>query len=279
MVFCFVHDTIFVMDAVFFIVLFVLGLLIGSFLNVVILRYNTGQFFKKRSACFSCNQTLDWHDLIPLFSFLLLRGKCKKCKSKISIQYPLVELTTGLLFVLLGAKFFQLTLFDINSFVFAFVLYALVFCILIVISVYDIKHKIIPDAFVYAFIFLGVLSTTLTFFPTTHFEFPVWADLLGGIVAASPFFLLWLISKGKWMGFGDVKLALGIGFFLGIEKSIIALLLSFWIGALVGLILLWINKKNVTIKSEIPFGPFLVIGFALVFFLNLDLYSILNAFL
>src|SRR3989344_3694791 len=141
------------------IIFFVFGLIIGSFLNVVILRLHTQRsFFRSfggRSACMSCQNKLIWYELIPGFSFLGLKGRCRNCKTKISIQYPLVELSTGLIFAMLFLKF-QDTLFLLGPiFIIIYLYYAFMFSLLLVIAVYDLKHKIVPD--VLAFIF-GILA-------------------------------------------------------------------------------------------------------------------------
>ncbi len=236
-------------------VVFAFGLLIGSFLNVVILRMNTGRtVVKGRSKCARCNQVLAWHDLIPVISFLGLRGKCRQCRAPISFQYPLVELTTGIVFVVLYAHLlapFYFTMLAWMSFVFSCGIAAL----LIVITVYDLKHKIIPDMVVYPFILLAAASM---FWKAVYFPgFGLLQALLGGVVVALPFFLLWFLSKGKLMGFGDVKLALGMGWLLGFASGMTAVLLSFWFGGAVGLILLAISRKH-SMRSEVPFAPFMI---------------------
>lgn len=234
---------------------FAFGLLIGSFLNVVILRMNTGRtVVKGRSKCARCNQALAWHDLIPVISFLGLRGKCRQCRTPISFQYPIVELVTGIVFVVLYAQLVMPFFFDgfaWMSFAFSCVIAGL----LIVITVYDLMHKIIPDSVVYPFILLAIGSIVwkAIYFP----GFAVLPALFGGVVVALPFFLLWFFSKGKLMGFGDVKLALGMGWLLGLSGGLAALLLSFWFGGAIGLILLAISRKH-SLRSEVPFAPFMI---------------------
>ncbi len=257
---------------------FIFGAIIGSFLNVVILRYNTGTTIGGRSYCFSCGKTLHWYELIPLFSFLAQLGKCRSCKAKISWQYPLVEALTGVLFVvtffsLLGVQYGkQLFVFD-----------CVIESLLVVMVVYDIRHKIIPDGIVYAFTLLS-FGKILVMTPFRELlTFPaLWNLLAGPILFLCPFFLLWFISKGKWMGLGDGKLALGIGWFLGLAYGISAIIIGFWIGAVFGILILLMQKLtkgktalisslgNLTMKSEIPFGPFLILGLLLVFFFHID---------
>mgnify|MGYP003393724366 FL=1 len=228
---------------------FLLGTIIGSFLNVVILRYNTGVSITGRSGCFSCGKKLEWYELVPILSFLFLRGKCSKCNTKISWQYPLVELVTGLLFVF--------------SFQYGFY-YLFIFSLLIVITVYDLRHKIIPDGLVFTFIGLAFLKL---------FYYTNILDFLAGPILFVPFFLLWYLSKGKWMGFGDAKLAIGIGFFMGFVGGVSSIILGFWIGAMAGLLWIGISAmfgKHIGMKSEIPFAPYLILGMLITFFFHIN---------
>lgn len=244
-----------------YLIFFLLGLIIGSFLNVVIYRYNTGRTLSGRSGCFSCGKKLSWFELLPVLSFAFQGGRCRGCRSRISWQYPLVELSTGLLF----AFVFSRVGFD----PFLLPLYLIVSCFLVIITAYDVRHKIIPDGFVFAFIFLGFIKVIIS-------GDILWG-LLGGIFTALPLFFLWAVSRGRWLGFGDVKLALGIGLFLGWELGLSALTLSFWIGAVIGLFLiawgksqLWRRRKSYTMKSELPFAPFLILSFWLVFLFSIN---------
>lgn len=248
---------------------FILGTIVGSFLNVVALRYNTGlPIARGRSQCFSCGKTLHWYELVPVFSFIFLGGKCGACKSKISLQYPLVELVTGLLFL---ATFLHVGL---NPLIFY---YFFIISVLIVISIYDFKHKIIPDSL--SFIF-GAVTLVFSLFSFFYLHNNALLDVLAGPILALPFAILWLVSGGRWIGLGDAKLTVGIGFMLGLVRGISALVLAVWIGAVVsiGVIVLQrvlsLSSKNLTMKSEIPFGPFLIVGTLLVFFFGWDIMHI-----
>ena len=262
------------MEYIVYAILFVFGLLIGSFLNVVILRFDTGlPVSKGRSACFSCGKTLEWYELVPVLSFIFLRGRCRGCKSTISWQYPFVEMLAGLAFVL---AFIRTESGPYPSL--AFVLVAALLCLYIVICVYDLRHKIIPDIFSYgaALIALGLLA--LYGLATGSFPF---SNVFAGIGLFSFFFLFWFLSRGTWMGLGDAKLALSVGFFLGVSKGIGAILLSFWIGAAVTLLLMLFQRLlgragRLGFKSEVPFGPFILIGFLIAFLWNADVQSILS---
>ena len=201
-------------------VFFALGLVIGSFLNVVILRYNTHRTFGGRSGCMSCQNKLSWYELIPVFSFIGLRGRCKNCKTNISMQYPLVELSTALVFGLLFLKFKDLFFLDTISFSITYAFYAMMFSLLMVIAVYDLKHKIIPDTLSLVF---GVLAFIGIFFFTAfglNPHIPSILDILAGAIVSVPLALLWLFSRGAWMGLGDAKLSVGLGFLLGFSHFI-----------------------------------------------------------
>jgi leader peptidase (prepilin peptidase)/N-methyltransferase len=280
------------MEPVFYLLVFVFGAIIGSFLNVVILRHKTGITLFGRSFCFSCNKQLHVGDLIPMFSFLFLRGKCRFCKSKISRQYIAVEAMTGVLFALifwsLGGTVSVMESFNhpmgLLVYLSHFVFFAAAFSLLVVIAAYDSKHKIIPDIFSYgfsalAFIRVAFLPETFSFVPT------VW-DFLAGPILALPLFLLWYFSKGRGIGLGDAKLMLGLGWFLGLKAGFASLVLSFWIGAAVGLLLIAFQKfgRNglfrceINRKTEIPFAPFLITSFFMAVFFPEIADSVYNLF-
>lgn len=246
----------------FFVFLF--GLMVGSFLNALVLRFEKGESaFKGRSYCPQCNHVLAWYDLFPLVSFLLLLGKCRYCKKRISLQYPLVELATGVLFVLgfyYQAAFFSLfSMIHLESALYLWVMLS----ILVAIFVYDLRNLIIPDVFVYSAIggtFLWYILWLVMGVPLAS----ILSMAYSALGAAAFFLAIFLISKGAWMGFGDVKLAFFMGLFLGFPKITVALLLAFFIGALVGIGLMLAKKKG--LKSEVPFGPFLIAGTIVAFF-------------
>lgn len=262
---------------------FALGAIVGSFLNVVILRYKTGLSIlsmkaNTRSMCMSCGKGLKWYELLPVVSYLFLLGKCSKCHSKISPQYPIVELVTGFLFLLTFLKFQSLLFFNVWIFIIFMAFFLFIISLYVVIFVYDMRHKIIPDVFSYTLAlltFLYALFITILYYSQTVLTY---LNLFGGIILFIPFYLLWKLSKGKWMGLGDGKLALSIGWLLGFIYGLNAIVIGFWLGAIYGVCLLLINKilnkKGVTMKSEIPFGPFLIIGTLMMFFFPFDIFSL-----
>ncbi|MDD5146247.1 MAG: prepilin peptidase [Candidatus Pacebacteria bacterium] len=240
---------------VFSLIIFCFGAIIGSFLNCLAYRLKAGKsFLLGRSFCPHCRHQLGCLDLIPIVSFFLLLRKCRYCRQEISWQYPLVEVTTGLLFLFIfNFYFFGFNYQNIIHFVYLLVIASL----LEVIFIYDFKYSLIPNLVVY--------SAIATVFLYRIFEALVsglWpgfvAALAAAILAGGLFFLIWLVSKGQWMGFGDVKLAFFMGIFLSWPAVLTALFFAFLIGAIIGLILMVAKKKG--LKSEVPFGPFLVIG-------------------
>jgi len=245
-------------------IIFVFGLSIGSFLNCVIYRLALPNFFwknlgglKGRSYCPHCKHNLGWQDLIPILSFVILKGKCRYCQKPISLQYPLVELATGILFLLIVFYFFSDFLFSIFC--------LLISCFLIIIFVYDLKHYIIPDKIIYPAIAIALIFNTFySIFIINNSKFLI-QSLLSALGAASFFLIIVLVSRGRWMGIGDIKLAFFMGLFLSFPGILIALFSAFLVGAILGLWLVAFGKK--TMKSEVPFGPFLVTGtFIALFF-------------
>jgi len=236
------------------IIVFLFGLAVGSFLNCLIYRLETKQdFLFGRSFCPKCHHILKWYDLIPLLSFLLLKGRCRYCKKKISIQYPLVELFTGILFLL----FF--------TFHFSFFIY-LISCFLIVIFVYDLKHYIIPDRLIYPAITLALFYQLFEMWNIGGWSSSEIRNLGYGLLPSLFLLAIILASGGKWMGFGDFKLAILMGLILNWPKVLVALFFSFLLGGIISIGLLLTKKKKLT--SEVPFAPFLVSGTFIALFLG-----------
>jgi len=245
-----------------YIFVFVFGAIIGSFLNVVIIRYKDGNF-SGRSKCVKCQTPLLWFELIPILSFFSSGGRCRHCGAPISWQYPIIETLVGLIFVLVFWKYSFLLVsgFDI--------LLALVFfSLLVVIATHDFYSQEIPNL-VYGVLALSFLSLLMNF---------SWSGLLAGPLLALPFSLLFFGSKGRLIGFGDAKIILAIGWFLGLQGGLVAVLLSFWIGAVVSLILLLSKGQKFTMKSTVPFAPMIVLATLLVFVFNLNFEWLIKIF-
>lgn len=229
----------------------VLGLCFGSFLNVLIYRLPRGLgFVKGRSFCPKCKKKILWFDNVPLISYVLLRGRCRFCRSPISLCYPLVEVVCGILTLLVVNKFF----FSISTLdPFLLFLSLLLVWGLLVIFFIDLKHQIIPDKIVFPLILL--YSIFIVF--NGNYSF-----LAAGIFSFVFFFLLYLITRGRGMGFGDVKLAFLMGLSLGFSGVIVAFYIAFLTGALTGVILILLGKAK--FGQKIAFGPFLAFSTIIV---------------
>ena len=221
--------------------LFIFGLIIGSFISALTYRIPRNlDFIKGRSFCDSCKKNLFWYDNIPLFSYLFYLGKSRCCNKKISIRYPLIELTSAFGFVVLY-------LFSLSP------IYYILYTISIAILVIDLEHQIIPDELSWFILLLGLIN----------FSF---LNIFSGFLFASVLLSLHLVTKGRGMGLGDVKLAIPLGLWLGLEKGLNWIMTSFILGGIVASILLLLGKAKM--KTKIAFGPFLIVGFWIIIFLK-----------
>lgn len=238
------------MNSFYYIIIAILGLLLGSFLNVVILRFDELKtIINSRSHCPSCKRKIAWYDLVPLLSYVALFGKCRYCKKEISIQYPLVEVGTAVVLCLLFWQF---------GFTLAFFAYSIIFLVLIVIFVYDILHLLIPDSLVWLMIGIWVVYLAIGYFLGIISQDSLLNSLYGALVLGGFLGLLVLISKEKWMGAGDIALGAILGAIVFWPQVLISTFLSFMLGALVGVFLMIIGKKK--LQGKIPFAPFLILG-------------------
>jgi prepilin signal peptidase PulO-like enzyme (type II secretory pathway) len=235
------------------IVLLVLGLVTGSFLGALTYRLPRRISINEgRSKCPECNHQISWFDNIPVLSFLILHGKCRNCKVKISPRYPLIESVTAVTFVIIG--------FNPLSLIFAL--------ILIAVFVIDLEHQIIPDELT----FFGLLFLTLNLLLFN--QELLFVNLLAGLISANILLFLNLITNGRGMGLGDVKLAILIGAIVGLNMFLVWIFFSFIAGSIVGIILIALKKAN--LKQKIAFGPFLIIGLVLSFYFGPAFLSLLN---
>ncbi|NOQ68202.1 prepilin peptidase [Patescibacteria group bacterium] len=259
---------IFLYMFLFYFIIFIFGLIFGSFLNVVIFRLENGEkIVNDRSKCLRCKHVLAWYDLIPIFSFIFLKGRCRYCGERISWQYPVVEMGTGTLFLLIFN--FQFSIFNFSaqggpasgwqflSLLFWFYIVS----VLIVIFAYDLKHYIIPDKIIYPAIIVTLGFNLFNNFHNSQFTIHnslFINHLFAAFIAGLFFYAIVVITKGKGMGGGDVKLGFLMGLLLGWPLVLIALFLSFIIGSVIGIFLILVGNKKM--KSMIPFGPFLILG-------------------
>jgi leader peptidase (prepilin peptidase)/N-methyltransferase len=246
--------------------IFFFGASIGSFLNVLIDRLPQERKITGRSVCDYCQHQLAWYDLIPIFSFFLLKGHCRYCRKKISFQYPLVEILTGLMFIFVFLTYVKniQEIFLWQNWLVVLSLWGIVSCF-IVIFFSDAKYHLISDYILWA----------LFGFSFFYHLIGIWVDhdrplqfltsfIFLGLIIAFPIWLIYFLSKEKAMGLGDVYLAAILGFLLGWQKGFLALYLAFALGGIIGLFLILFGRKK--LKSKIAFGPFLVIGALVMLF-------------
>jgi prepilin signal peptidase PulO-like enzyme (type II secretory pathway) len=244
------------------IIIFVLGLCFGSFVNMLI--YRTARKYKlisnfkfqiskkenkNRSFCDYCGRQLKWYENIPVLSWLIQKSKTRCCHKKLPISYPIVELTMGILFLIFNFKF---EIFNqIQIFNFQFLIGFVIIILLVFSAVFDLKYMILPD-------FSTIILIIIAFLGVVFDESNIIPYLLSALISAGFLLILNLITKGKGMGMGDVKLAIFMGLLLGYPKTILAFYVAFIVGAIYGLILMIFKKANK--KSQVPFGPFLILG-------------------
>jgi len=235
--------------------LFIIGLAVGSFLNVLIDRLPNDETIWGRSYCDKCKKQLKSVDLIPVLSFIVLKGKCRFCKKKINIRYPLIELLTAVLFVI-GFLYLPALSLTVR------ILQLALISTLIVIFFADLRYRIIPDQML---IVAGLVGLMIFIFQGNNLSLILFR-FAEGLLVALPIYLIYAISSGRAMGFGDVKLSYVIGLIFGIQGGLIALYIAFVLGAFVGIYLIATKKKK--LKSQIAFGPFITLGSFLVLFID-----------
>ena len=254
------------MSTIFF---FLFGILIGSFLNVVIFRLQTEESIGGRSHCRDCKSVIRWYDNIPVLSYLILGGKCRHCVSIISKQYPCVELATGVLFALIGQYIFHID--NVASYG-PTVFYLGLVAMLAVIFVYDLSTMYIPMIMVWIALAWTVIyyslstyagyASTVSSSAVVQFFTPLPQSLTVYIASAfGAFLFFWIlvaVSKETWMGMGDAYLAILVGLIAGFPGTLWTLTFSFGAGALIGIALVAFGKKGM--KSQVPFAPFMTLG-------------------
>ena len=244
------------------VVAFIYGMALGSFANVCIYRIpEKVSLWSPPSTCPKCGYQIKWYDNVPVLSYLLLGGKCRKCKTKISMQYPMVEMFTGFLIALIYLKL---------GLSYDIIFLSAIIVVLLTIAAIDYKTMIIPNGTVIALIIIGGLYTVARIiFPQEFVISITWLEALIGFFAASvPLFLVAVLSKGG-MGGGDIKLMAAAGLFLGWKGVLVAMIAGSLIGAIVSLTLIALKKKKR--KDMIPFGPFLCLGILIAAVIGADI--------
>jgi len=275
------------MQAIWYALSFCLGAGVGSFINMLVYRLRPEapvESIRGRSYCDSCKKQLRWYELIPVLSFVVQKGRCRRCRAELPVQYPVVEFVTGLIFLLLVWRLSRVFPMPLGTAAWwwgigLIVVWWIIALVMMAISAYDTKYYLIPDIFLYSLIGLGIflngyywlLSKYVGAFPQSGLVF---SDAFGYFVGRTGFswwFVMWgvlfcvgvigvayLLSRGRAMGFGDVLLAIGLGLVLGWPDAMVGMLLGFVSGTIVSIGLIWSKKK--TMKDIVPFGPFLVFG-------------------
>lgn len=282
---------------------FILGVTIGSLAKALADRSLTDRSFWGRSHCESCQQTLSWYDLFPILSYLMLKGRCRYCHFKLGLEYPIVEILSGIIISLiflryLPANFYALGLPTQITSLLNIVFLVFSACILIVVMLTDLKSGLIPDRITYpavaiSFFYLLFDAATkiyLFYYSTiqsslgkfllppysdyylSHIQSIIWSfltNIASGIISGLFFLALILVTKSKGMGGGDMKFGIFLGLVLGFPAIITAISLSFLVGAVFGIVLIILGKRK--LGQTIPFGPFLSLGgiLALLFGSNL----------
>ena len=265
------------MDILIFFFIFLFGLIIGSFINCLIWRLHKKESILGRSYCPKCKKQIAWHDNIPILSFLFLKGKCRHCRQKISWQYPAVELVTGILFVLafivnfpapgwfaLGGQFSIINYIKLIRDLF-------IIAVMVIVFIYDLRWYLILDA-------VTLPAAAVVFILNLMLGFSLFNLLISGIIGGSFFLLQFIVSKGKWIGGGDIRLGLLMGVILGWPLVLAAIFLAYFIGSFVGLGLIILKKK--TWGAKIPLGIFLSSATVLVLFWGSEIFDwYLNLFI
>jgi len=250
------------------ITIFILGLILGSFANVVIDRGQKGVTLRGRSKCDKCRKQLSWYDNIPVLSYIFLRGRCRQCGQEISWQYPAVEMLFGVMFVLIAWRAGGIVGFLDKADLINTIFYLVIGFILLIILVWDLKYMVIPDGLVVGGLVLAVSYFGYQYFVSPNFLMSVDTDLtrnfLGGLILSGFFYLMFVISQGRWIGGGDIKLGFLLGFLVGWREVYFLLMIAYILGSIPAVYLLL--TKKATVKTKIPFGPFLIIaGFIMMF--------------
>jgi prepilin signal peptidase PulO-like enzyme (type II secretory pathway) len=252
---------------------FIYGASLGSFANLVSDRLKVRSIVHGRSECLHCGHKLSWYELVPILSYIYLRGRCKSCGVKLTRVYLYSELLTGILVAILANVVANYTpLYDQQIVLFLFM--SIVITISVVITIYDLRHMIVPFEMATILIVLGFIATIMRQYVNGFNLY----DFFSGAIVALPFTFLYLVSNGRWVGMGDVIIYAAFGFILGLPIGVTTFFYSIWLGSFVALMLMLIHRKDYSLKSEIPFTPFIILGALIAFYTRSDILSLYEIF-
>lgn len=267
------------MDAIYYIlgIVFILGLGIGSFLNVVLFRMTSEKkFWNGRSECMSCHHTLEWYELIPLLSYIIQKGRCRECAVKLSPQYPIVEFLTAVLFTgfayLYIPDLVSLYTFTPIQYIQGLIIFILI-TQLIIVFVYDLQYQLISVIQLRAIQILGLIYFFLEYYQTR----PIIPDsLITALISTGIVLFLYIITKKQGIGWGDVELFAGLGLFIPLMWFVPFFFGSFVIGMIWGILVMLMNR-NSSLKQKIAFGPSIILSFVIVYtFIQIELVPNIN---
>lgn len=237
------------------VVAFIVGVVVGSIVNATVLRTKSGLPLMCRSKCIRCVEPIAWFDLIPVLSYFALKGRCRRCDAAIEWQYPAVELAMGLLFVLFAARIhFGIGIpgfVEASEYGALFVRDAVIAVFLVVIFLYDFRFSVIPDRF-------SIPAATIALIFNLALGASAWGILLGGLGIGAFFAVQFLASRGRWVGGGDIRMGMLMGFLLGLPVGVLALFISYIMGAIGGIYL--VGRGHRHLDSHVPFGTFMAIA-------------------
>jgi len=271
---------------IFYILLFLFGGALGSFAGVAVDRLYVRPFLTGRSHCDKCGRTLSWFEMLPVLSYIFLKGRCRKCRTKIGSETFFLELAGGALAVIVF-KFYILSYFvfplvtkSVITGVLFFLLFAVLYIILAVIFAYDLRHKLVPMNFALTLVIVGVAFEVyrafnyMTYYGGINQFF--YLDLFSGFLIALPFLIFYLVSGRRGVGLGDIVIYFGVGYLAGFTFGISILAISVWLGALVSVLLMIIKPKKYNKTSKIPFTPFIVIATVIVMLFQVDILGLIE---
>lgn len=273
-------------DDIFYILLFLFGGAIGSFACVIVDRLYLKSFLRGRSNCDHCNRELHWYEMIPILSYLFLGGRCRKCQTPIGAEKFYLELFGGILAILVYKLYLieyfilPLNMSSILTGVLFSLLFIFLFVIFAVIIFYDLRHKLVPASFAYILVIVGIAFEVyrainyVSIYGSLNTFF--YLDLFSGFLIAAPFYLIYLFSGKRAVGYGDILIYFAVGYLAGFIFGISIFFISIWLGAIVSIFLVSLFPKKYNRRTQIPFAPFILIATIIVMLMQIDILGLVS---